>query len=125
MVPLTVQEVALVGDRRPFLVALIVPDFEVLARRGGKLGIAGLTRGEQARHTAVRAAVEREIQQASRGFARHEQVRRFLLLDRELTPDTGELTPTLKLKRRVIEANLAGEIEALYEGHGTHRVPAK
>jgi long-chain acyl-CoA synthetase len=116
-----INQVAVVGDRRPYLVALVVPDFDLLKRLGAKLETGAASRAEQVRHPAVISAVNEEIRKATERFAHHEQIHRFLLLDRELSQEAGELTPTLKLKRRVIQKTFADAIEALYEGHGTPR----
>jgi long-chain acyl-CoA synthetase len=116
-----ISQAVVVGDRRPYLAALIVPDFELLKRLGVKLETGAGSRAEQISHPAVVAAMEEEIRRATARFAHHEQIHRFLLLERELSQEAGELTPTLKLKRRVIQETFAGAIEALYEGHGTPR----
>ncbi len=117
-----IGQAAVLGDRRPYLAALLVPDFAVLARRAGELGVEGLPLAEQLNHPAVRQAVQAEIAQATEGFAHHEQIRAFALLEREFSQEQDELTPTLKLKRRIIEKHFAQEIDALYQGHATPTV---
>ncbi|MFQ5669346.1 MAG: AMP-dependent synthetase/ligase [Acidobacteriota bacterium] len=114
-----ISQAVVVGDRRPYLVALIVPDGTVLGRMAAELGLAQLERRELLRHPAVMAAVEQAIQKATAGFAHHEQVRRFALLDREFSREEGEMTAVLKIKRRVIERRFAATIEGLYTGHAT------
>jgi long-subunit acyl-CoA synthetase (AMP-forming) len=94
-----------VGDRRPFNVALIVLDREVLARSSG-----GSTPSHEALHGAISAAVEA----ANSSLSRVEQIKRFVILDAEWPPGGDELTPTMKLKRKPIQAKYAAEIERLY-----------
>jgi long-chain acyl-CoA synthetase len=117
-----INQVAVLGDRRPYLAALVVPDFALLATLAGKLGIAASPLTEQVRHPAVREAVAAAVTEATAGFAHHEQVRAFAILTREFSQEQDELTPTLKLKRRIIEKHFADEIEALYQGHATPTV---
>ena len=109
-----IAQAALVGDRRPYATALIVPDFEGVAARAEELGIAGLSVAEQVRHPALIAAIDEGVRRVSAGLAHWEQVRRFVLLPREFSLEADELTPTLKLKRRVIQDHFADEIDALY-----------
>jgi long-subunit acyl-CoA synthetase (AMP-forming) len=94
-----------VGDRRPYNVALLVLDREVLARTSG-----GAAPSREALHGAVAAAVEA----ANASLSRVEQIKRFVVLDTEWPPGGDELTPTLKLKRKPIHAKYAAEIEQLY-----------
>ncbi len=112
-----IGQVAVVGDRRPYLVALVVPDFDMLRRLAARLGIGEQPLPEQLAHAGVLEAVEAQIQAATVAFAHHEQIRRFHLLDREFSPEQDELTPTLKLKRRVIGEHFAEVIDTLYSGH--------
>jgi long-subunit acyl-CoA synthetase (AMP-forming) len=94
-----------VGDRRPYNVALIVLDREVLAKTSG-----GSSLSQDALHSVIAAAVET----ANGGLSRVEQVKRFAILDAEWLPGGDELTPTMKLKRKPIAAKYAAEIERLY-----------
>jgi len=93
-----------IGDRRPYNVALLVPDREVIAKVSG----GGLS--PDALHAALGAAVEA----ANGGLSRVEQVKRFVIVDAEWLPGGDELTPTMKLKRKPIHAKYATEIERLY-----------
>jgi formiminotetrahydrofolate cyclodeaminase len=71
---------------------------------------------EAASCPVFRAFVEREVEKVNTGLARYETIKRFLILPGEFTIDGGELTPTLKLKRRVVHAKYAEEIDAIYAG---------
>jgi len=117
-----ISQAAIIGDRRPYLVALVAPDFDMLRRIAGKLGLEDMPLRSQLDHQAVQAAVAEEIATATASFAHHEQVRRFYLLEREFNGDMDELTPTLKLKRRVILERFADTIEKLYSGHEAPQV---
>jgi long-chain acyl-CoA synthetase len=72
-------------------------------------------------HPKVLEAIQGAIDGANAGLARFEQIKRFAVLERELSQDAGELTPSLKIKRRVVDQRYAEKIEGLYEGH---RMPA-
>ena len=100
--PLIAQAVA-IGDRRPYNVALIALDHETLAARGLAPGDA-----------EVAAEIEQGVAAANERLARVEQIKRFKVLEGEWVPGGEELTPTMKLKRRPIDAKYAAEIEALY-----------
>ena len=109
-----IAQAALIGDRRAYATALIVPDFEAVAARAAELGVDGLSPADLVRHPALIAAVDEGVRRVSAGLAHWEQVRRFVLLPREFSQEEGELTPTLKLRRRVIEEHFSRDIEALY-----------
>jgi long-subunit acyl-CoA synthetase (AMP-forming) len=102
--PLIAQAVC-VGDRRPYNVALIVLDREVLAKTSG-----GSSLSKGALHGLIAAAVDA----ANASLSRVEQIKRFAILDAEWLPGGDELTPTMKLKRKPIHAKYAAEIERLY-----------
>jgi len=99
-----VAHACLVGDRRPYLAALVVLDPEELARRGAAVD-----------DPAVRAELEALVTATNAGFARAEQVKRFAVLARDWGPDSGELTPTLKLRRAAIREAYADVIEGLHD----------
>jgi long-chain acyl-CoA synthetase len=112
-----IAEAVLIGDQRPFIVALIVPAFEALEALAKTRGISFVTRGDLVKHPAVRALYEKEIEALTKDLAKFEQVKRFALLDREFTQDSGELTPTLKVRRKIVLARYEDAIATLYEGH--------
>jgi long-chain acyl-CoA synthetase len=95
-----VGEALVVGDRRPYLVALIAVDEEEVAKRPDGAD--------------VHALVEDAVAAANRDLGRTEQIKRFAILPRSFSIEEGEVTPTLKLRRRVCEEHFRGEIEALY-----------
>lgn len=108
-----VGQACVVGDRRPYVTALIVLDSETAqqwaAARGLPAELATL-----AGHPDVRAEVEGYIAEINTKLHNQEQVKRFTILPREWTVDSEELTPTLKMKRKVVNQKYADEIEAMY-----------
>lgn len=105
---------ALVGDRRPYIAALIVPNFATVQARAAQAGVKLNSPQEMISSPWVHDLIEGEIKRLTSNLAQFETIKRFALIDREFTFDGGELTFTLKLKRRVIEERYAGIIERLY-----------
>jgi long-chain acyl-CoA synthetase len=109
-----ISEAVVFGDARPYLVALITLDSDelpALAERAGVAADIATMVGDE----RVRAEIQREVDRANEHFARIEQVKRFAILDHELSQAAGELTPTLKVKRSVVYDKYARELAALYE----------
>jgi long-chain acyl-CoA synthetase len=104
------------GDRRPYVVALLTLDGDVAPAWAGARGIEASSLAELAQAPAVLAAIEQAVDAANQRLARVQQVKRWRLLPVEWTPESEELTPTLKLKRRVVHAKYADVIDALYAG---------
>jgi long-chain acyl-CoA synthetase len=104
----------LVGDRRPYIAALIVPNFVTVQARASQAGLKLSSPQEMAGSVWVRDLIESEIKRLTPTLAQFETIKRFALLDREFTFDGGELTFTLKLKRRVIDQRYGEVIERLY-----------
>jgi long-chain acyl-CoA synthetase len=111
--PLVGQALAF-GDRRPYVVALVVLDHEVVPGWARQHGIADMSMAALAGHPLVVEEVQHAVDAANQRLARVEQVKRFKILPAEWTAESEELTPTLKLKRRVIHGKYAPEIDALY-----------
>jgi long-chain acyl-CoA synthetase len=109
-----VGQACVVGDGRPFITALVVLDPEVAPAWARSRAIEAASTAELARHPEVRAEVERAVGEANKRFSTVEQVKRFALLGDEWLPDSEELTPTMKLKRRGVLTKYADDIEALY-----------
>ena len=102
-----------VGDQRPFVVALIVPDWEALR---ADTGLQGDPAALVVDPTLI-ARFSKTVDEVNTGLASFESVKYFALTDRDFTEAEGELTPTLKKKRRVIVEHFAGQIEAMYASH--------
>ncbi len=111
--PLVLQAIV-VGDQRNCLVALIVPDPDALKAEISRLGIRVFTKNQAVNHPQVLELYQDLIQQRLATLSTIEQVARFKLMDRGFTIETGEMTPTLKLRRELIAANFAEAIETMY-----------
>ena len=105
-----VSEVVVIGDRMKYLTALVTLEEEAV---GAFMEQRGLD-GEPHESSDVVAAVQGAVDEMNRQVARVEQIKKFKVLDRQLTIESGELTPTLKVKRNVVSDHFAGEIEAMY-----------
>src|SRR6266498_1555786 len=111
-----VGQACVVGDRKPYVAALIVLDPEVVAGWAGQRGIADASPAALAEHPLVVEEVAHAVAAANQRLAQVEQIKQFKILPAEWTAESEELTPTLKLKRRVIHGKYAPEIDALYGG---------
>jgi long-chain acyl-CoA synthetase len=104
----------LVGDRRPYIAALIVPSFGTVHARAAQAGVKLASPQEMISSAWVHELIESEVKRLTVNLAQFETIKRFALIDREFTFDGGELTFTLKLKRRVIDKQYGDVIERLY-----------
>jgi len=109
-----VAEAVLVGNQRRFVSALIVPNFESLERFASAAGLKWSSRAELVRHPQVVEKIQQELDRKSEHLAGFERIKKFVLLDSPFTIEANELTPTLKVKRRVIEKKFADLIDDLY-----------
>jgi long-chain acyl-CoA synthetase len=110
-----IAEVALIGNGRKFISALIVPDFEQLEQFALSSHIPHTTHGELVDAPLVNRLYTDEIERLCAPFASFEKVKKFALLDNEFSIEGEELTPSLKVKRRVVEKKYKGCIDRLYE----------
>ena len=109
-----VDQVVVIGEKRPFLIALIVPDFNILKEFAASEGIVTATTRELIEHKSVQLIFEKLMRTVSRQLATHEKVRKFLLVDTPFTIENGQMTPTMKLKRKEINARYVAEINKVY-----------
>jgi long-chain acyl-CoA synthetase len=109
-----VSEAVLVGDRRNFPAALLIPDFVVLEERLREAGAASGSREQLVARADVQAIYQSILDEINRSLAQFEKIKRFALLPKDMTVEGGELTPTLKVRRRIVEQHWAGVIEQLY-----------
>ncbi len=109
-----IEQCAVIGDRRKFLSVLIVPSFTELKKWAVKKGISATDKNGLVRHPQVHEMFENEIKSLLKNFSRVEQVKKFSLLSREWDQAGGELTPSLKVKRRIIEEKYRDVIESMY-----------
>ncbi|MBO0727688.1 MAG: long-chain fatty acid--CoA ligase [Acidimicrobiaceae bacterium] len=110
-----IGQIVAVGDRRKFVTALITLDPEALPVVAKRLGLEGLSPAELADAPAIHAEVAAAVERGNRRLNSNEQIKRFTILPGVWVPDSDELTPTAKLKRRVIHRKYADRIESLYE----------
>lgn len=103
-----------VGDKRKFIVALIVPNPITVSAKLAEQGIKFASNQEMATHPAVHALIDAEVKRLTVHLAQYETIKRFALLPEDFTFDNGNLTFTLKLKRRVVEQQYSAAIESLY-----------
>jgi long-chain acyl-CoA synthetase len=108
-----VSQCVVIGDRRPYLVALITLDMEECAKlckeKGWPADPAELRRNE-----GMRAILQKHLDEINEKFARVEQVKKFEILPHDLSQETGELTPTMKVKRNVVADKFEKDVDALY-----------
>src|SRR4029077_11437368 len=109
-----VNQVVVIGDNRNFPAALIVPDWQQLDGYAKYKRYNLHTRAEFCRDPRIIDLFERQIAARTRGLAQFEKIKRIGLLEKEFTLDGGELTPTLKIKRRVINEKYRDVIERIY-----------
>ncbi len=112
-----IEQIAIVADARHFVSALVVPCFETLESWAKELNIKYHDRLELIKHSEVLEMFELRIAEVQKEFAKFEQVKKFTLLPIEFSMAKGELTPTLKLRRKVILERYKNQIEAMYKKH--------
>jgi len=109
-----ITEAVILGDRRKYAAALIVPEFTALERRLKELGRPPAPREALVARADVTALYQEIVDALNLELSQFERIKRIALLPAEFTVESGELTPTLKVKRRVVEQKWAGKIEELY-----------
>jgi len=102
------------GDRRKFIVALLVPNVTTVSAKAAEQGIKFASNAELSAHPWVHTLIEGEVKRLTANLAQYESIKRFALLPEDFTFDNGALTFTLKLKRRVVEKQFQDVIERLY-----------
>jgi long-chain acyl-CoA synthetase len=109
-----ISEAVVLGDRRPYVVALVVPNFERLEGLARRHGWPFASRQELLARPEILGILQRRVDRLNATLAPFEQIKRFALLERDMTHEGGELTPTLKVRRRVIQERHAALIESLF-----------
>jgi long-chain acyl-CoA synthetase len=109
-----ISQAVMHGDRRPYPVMLVTLDEEEIVPWAREQSIEDVSIPTLARDERVRALIQAELDAANEKYARVEQVKRFFILDHDLSQETGELTPTLKVKRNVVYDKYADDFDALY-----------
>jgi long-chain acyl-CoA synthetase len=109
------SELVVYGDGRPYCVALVALDPEPITAWAAANGLGSLPFAELATHERVRALIAADLEELNRRLPRWETIKRFAILPRQLTVEDGDLTPSLKLKRRVVTAKHLDLLESLYD----------
>ncbi|MGL5284567.1 MAG: AMP-dependent synthetase/ligase [Aeromonas sp.] len=109
-----IEQIAIVADARHFVSALIVPCFDSLEEYARSINLQYHNKAELLRNSRVVEFFERRINELQKELAKYEQVKKFTLLPRAFSMEQGEITPTMKLRRRIIEATYKQEIDAMY-----------
>jgi long-chain acyl-CoA synthetase len=111
-----ISQAVVYGDRRPYLTALLTLDPDQAEALAAKVGADDPDPAALARHDGVRAELQAAVDETNRRFARIAQVKRFAILERDLSQEHEELTPTLKVKRNVVYERYGDRFAALYDG---------
>jgi long-chain acyl-CoA synthetase len=109
-------EVVMVGNRRNFPAALVVPNFDSLEAWAKQGGLTFASREDLVKRPEVVAHYGRLVDELTVDLAQFEKIKKIALLTKEFTQESGEITPTLKVKRRVVEERYKSVIDAMYEG---------
>jgi long-chain acyl-CoA synthetase len=109
----------LIGDRRKYLSALIVPNFEKLEREAATLGVSAASHEALVNDDRIKALIQGELDRFNKNLDRQEKIRRFALLPRDFTIDDDEITPSLKVKRKNIDKKYKNVIDQMYVDEGS------
>ncbi|MFI6882167.1 AMP-dependent synthetase/ligase [Streptosporangium canum] len=109
-----ISQAMVVGDDRPFVAAIITLDPEALEQWKGANGKAGATLADLSTDPAILAEVQKAVDRANRSVSKPEQIKKFTVLDRDISEESGHLTPTLKVKRNIVMRDFAKHIDSLY-----------
>ncbi|WJV61986.1 long-chain fatty acid--CoA ligase [Pectobacteriaceae bacterium C52] len=109
-----IEQIAVIADTRKYVSALIVPCFDVLEEYAYSINLKYQDRLELLRHTHILDMFDQRLQAIQKEFAHFEQIKKFTLLPAPFSMEQGELTPTLKLRRKVIQQRYQLEIDAMY-----------
>ncbi len=109
-----IEQIAIVADARNYVTALIVPAFEALEEHAKALNLKYQNHKELIQHSSIQELIHERVVKVQEGLAKFEQVKKFTLLPKEFSIELGEITPTLKLRRKIIMKRFKKEIEAMY-----------
>ena len=113
-----IDQFVIIGDRRMYITALVVPDFEALKEYADAHRIPYKDEKDLVQKKQIYEFLEKEFAKFQKNLANYERVRKFTLLDHPFSIESGEMTPSLKIKRKVIEQRYADLIEEMYKGLG-------
>jgi long-chain acyl-CoA synthetase len=109
-----VEQVVVIGNQRKYPVALIVPNYDALQAYADSLHLGLRNRGEMARHPRIIEYFRKKVDEVTPNLAPHERIKRIALVEQEFSVEGGELTPTLKIRRKFVEEKYRAVIDALY-----------
>jgi long-chain acyl-CoA synthetase len=109
-----ISQAVVVGDQRPFIAAMLAVDEEALQEWATDQQLESLNTAELVSHELLRAHLQEAVDEANRSVSRAESIRSFAILPRDMTIDSGELTPTLKVRRAVVVKTYDNVVEELY-----------
>lgn len=109
-----IDQVAVIGDKRKYVTAIIIPAFEALKEYARSKKIAYKSVEDLVKNSDIRHMIEERIEKLQKGFAGFEKIKKFTLLPNPFTMESGELTNTLKIRRPIINRRYSREIEAMY-----------
>jgi long-chain acyl-CoA synthetase len=113
-----ISQAVMIGDKRKFPVLLVVPNWDTLEKWAGLNNIIWTDRSQLLHMPTIQKKMEKEVNDQLHGFAHFEMPKKIALLEHDFSVERGELTPTLKVKRRVIDKTYKSVIDGLYEGGG-------
>jgi len=117
-----VSQAVMIGDKRKYLVLLVVPNWDQLERWAGRKNIIWTQRSQLLEMPTIRAKMEKEVGKQTAGLAKFESPKKIALLEHDFSIERGELTPTLKVKRRIIDRDYKALIDSLYADSGGARL---
>ena len=109
-----ITDAVVIGDKRPYLTCLVMIDQENVEKFAQDHDIPFTNYASLCRAPEIQDLIQREIEAVNANFARVETIKKFFLIERQLTPEDEELTPTMKLKRNFVNKRYAAEIDAMY-----------
>ena len=109
-----ITDAVVIGDKRPYLTVIIMIDQENVEKFAQDQDVPFSNYASLTRAPEVQALIQAELERVNKKFARVEQIKKFFLLENQLTAEDEELTPTMKLKRKLVEQKYAPQIEAMY-----------
>jgi long-chain acyl-CoA synthetase len=109
-----INQMVVLGDRRPYLVALLTLNREKVIQFASERNVLFSEYSELVKNPKIIALIQQAVDQTNRSLAPYETIKKFMILAEDFTVEGGELTPSLKLKRRVVEAHYKSQIDSLY-----------
>jgi long-chain acyl-CoA synthetase len=109
-----ITDAVVIGDKRPYLTVIIMIDQENVEKFAQDEDVPFSNYASLTRSSAVQELIQAQIDGVNKKFARVEQIKKFFLLENQLTAEDEELTPTMKLKRKLVERKYSAQIEAMY-----------